>query len=159
MIKILFVCLGNICRSTMAEFLFRDMAEKAGLGDQFYIESAGTSAEETGNPVHRGTKEVLGRLGIDCSKKCARKMTAADYEKFDYLIGMEQSNIRSMERICGGDPAHKMSRLLEHASVNYARRGQDVADPWYTGDFEATYRDVKAGCEGLLSELSAGDRV
>lgn len=159
MIKVLFVCLGNICRSTMAEFLFRDMAEKAGCGSRFYIESAGTSSEEAGNPVHRGTREVLGRIGIDCSKKRARKLTAEDYEKFDYLIGMEQSNIRSMERICGGDKAHKMSRLLEHTPVNYARRGQDVADPWYTGDFEATYRDVKAGCEGLFSELAAGDGV
>lgn len=156
MIRILFVCLGNICRSTMAEFMFRDMAEKAGLGSRFYIESAGTSAEEAGNPVHRGTRQVLDRLGISCAQKRARKMTAEDYGRFDYLIGMERSNIRSMERICGGDPEHKMSRLLEHAPERYARAGQDVADPWYTGDFEATYRDVKAGCEGLLAELAAG---
>lgn len=154
MIRILFVCLGNICRSTMAEFLFRDMAERAGLGETFEIESAGTSSEEAGNPVHRGTRQVLNRLGIDCSRKRARQMTRADYDRFDLLIGMEQSNLRSMERICGGDPARKMSRLLEHAPKSYWRSGADVADPWYTGDFEATYQDVKAGCEGLLAELA-----
>lgn len=155
MIKILFVCYGNICRSTMAEFLFRDMAEKQGLSGQIQIESAATSTEEVGNPVHQGTRGVLSRLGIDCSGKRARKMTRGDYAAFDYLIGMDAANIRSMERICGGDPEGKISMLLEHAPEAYPRKGREVADPWFTGDFEATYRDVKAGCEGLLFELTS----
>ena len=150
MIKILFVCHGNICRSTMAEFLFRDLVEKKGFGGRFYIESAATSTEEIGSPVHPGTRRVLNRLGIDCSGKRARQMTRKDYDHFDLLIGMDHANIRIMTRIAGGDPEHKISLMLDHAG----RAGEEVADPWYTGDFETTYRDVMAGCEGLLSELT-----
>lgn len=149
MIRILFVCHGNICRSTMAQFVFQDMVNRRGLREQFHIESAGTSTEELGNPVHYGTRRVLDRLGIDCSEKRARQLKRADYDKFDYLIGMDYANIRNMERMCGGDPEHKLSLLLEHTK----RGGGEVADPWYTGDFETTYRDVKEGCEGLLEEV------
>ena len=153
MIKILFICHGNICRSTMAEFVFRDMVRKAGLSDKIECASAATSTEEIGNPVHPGTRRVLKGLGIDCSEKRARQMRHADYDAYDYLIGMDSANIRNMERITGGDPEGKISFLLEHASKEYARYGREVADPWYTGDFETTYRDVKAGCEGLLEAL------
>ena len=150
MVRILFVCHGNICRSTMAEFLFRDLAERRGYGDRFHIESAATSREEIGNPVHHGTRRVLERLGIDCSGKRARQMTREDYDRFDLLIGMDHANIRNMNRIAGGDPEGKISLMLDHGG----RPGQEVADPWYTGDFETTYRDIMAGCEGLLSELT-----
>ena len=150
MIKVLFLCHGNICRSTMAEFLFRDLAERRGYGDRFHIESAATSREEIGNPVHHGTRRVLDRLGIDCSGKRARQMTREDYDRFDLLIGMDHANIRNMKRIAGGDPEGKISLMLDHGG----RPGQEVADPWYTGDFETTYRDIMAGCEGLLSELT-----
>ena len=150
MFRVLFVCHGNICRSTMAEFLFRDLAERRGYGDRFHIESAATSREEIGNPVHHGTRRVLDRLGIDCSGKRARQMTREDYDRFDLLSGMDHANIRNMNRIAGGDPEGKISLMLDHGG----RPGQEVADPWYTGDFETTYRDIMAGCEGLLSELT-----
>ena len=147
MTKILFVCHGNICRSTMAEFLFRDMVKKAGLSDKFHIESAATSTEELGNPVHPGTRAKLSEIGISCGGKVAVQMTKADYQKYDLLIGMDTANIRNMTRICGGDPDGKICLLLDYAD------GGSVADPWYTGDFDATYRDVLLGCEGLLKEL------
>ena len=147
MTKILFVCHGNICRSTMAEFLFKDMVEKAGLSDKYYIESAATSTEELGNPVHPGTRAKLLEVGISCAGKYAVQMTKADYQKYDLLIGMDTANIRNMTRICGGDPDGKIRLLLDYAG------GGSVADPWYTGDFDATYRDVLLGCEGLLKTL------
>lgn len=148
MFKILFVCHGNICRSTMAEFVFKDMVNKAGLSDLFFIASAATSTEEIGNPVHYGTARILDRLGIDYSKKRARQMTKKDYEEYDHLIGMDSANIRNMTRICGGDPEGKIRKLLEFAGEN-----RDIADPWYTGRFETTYYDVKEGCEALLRVL------
>ncbi len=147
MTRILFVCHGNICRSTMAEFLFKDMVKNAGLSDKFHIESAATSTEEIGNPVHPGTRAKLAEVGISCSGKYAVQMTKADYQKYDLLIGMDTANIRNMTRICGGDPDGKIRLLLDYAD------GGSVADPWYTGDFDATYRDVLLGCEGLLKEL------
>lgn len=153
MTKVLFICLGNICRSTMAEFVFRDMIEKAGLSGQIFTASAATSSEEAGNPVHPGTRRILNRLGIDCSAKRARKMTPADYREFDLLIGMDSSNLRNMQRLTGGDPLRKCSLLLDHCG----RPDEEVADPWYTGDFETTYRDVREGCEGLLRELRRAD--
>ena len=149
MIKVLFVCHGNICRSPMAEFLMKDMVEKRGLSDRFYIESAATSTEEIGNPVHHGTVGILSGLGISCSKKRARLMSRVDYDRFDFLIGMDHYNIRNMNRICGGDPEGKISLLL-----SFAGEDRDVADPWYTGDFDKTYDDIKRGLEAFLEKIT-----
>ena len=145
MIKILFICHGNICRSPMAEFIFRDMVDKRGLGAQFFIASAATSREEIGNPVYPPAKRKLKEHGIDPAGKTARQMTAGDYRDFDYLLAGERYNIRNMERISGGDPEHKNYRLLD-----FSDHPRDIADPWYTGDFDSTYADVLAGCRGLL---------
>ncbi len=147
MTRILFVCHGNICRSPMAEFVMKDLVEKAGLSDKFQIESAATSTEELGNPVYPPARRKLKEHGIDCSGKTARQITKADYAKFDLLVGMDSANIRNMTRICGGDPDGKIHLLLE-----YADRPGDVADPWYTRDFDAAWRDIEAGCKGLLAE-------
>lgn len=151
MIKILFVCHGNICRSPMAEFILKDRVARAGISDQFEIASAATSTEEIGNPVHPGTREKLRRAGISCKGKTARQMTRADYDHYDLIIGMDRFNLRNMRRICGGDPDDKLRLLLE-----YAGQSRDVADPWYTGDFDATYDDVIAGCDGILDAWRAG---
>ena len=148
MIKILFICLGNICRSPLAEFYFKDLVAKHNLSAEFYIESAATSYEETGNPVHPGTRKKLAAAGISCAGKTARCMEREDYRKFDYLIGMDSMNIRNMMRILGGDPEGKVSKLLDFTE----RTGQDIADPWYTGNFDRTYEDVKEGCEALLQD-------
>ena len=148
MIKILFICLGNICRSPMAEFVMRDLAEKAGLSGQFKIASAATSTEEIGNPVYPPAWRKLAEHGICCAGKTARQMTRRDYETYDYLIAMDRNNLRNMVRFVGSDPEHKVSLLMDYTS----RRG-DVADPWYTGDFEATWQGVLEGCTALLEEL------
>ena len=148
LVRILFVCHGNICRSTMAEFVMKDLVAKRGLADRFHIESAATSTEELGNPVYPGTREILEREGIDCSGKVARQMRRGDYDQFDLIIGMDSQNIRNIDRIIGGDPQGKVHKMLE-----FAGREGDVADPWYTRDFEATYDDVLDGCVGLLSWL------
>lgn len=150
MIKVLFVCHGNICRSPMAEFVFKDMVKKAGLTDSFYIASAATSTEEIGNPPHRGTKAVLNRLGISTDGKYAVQITRSDYDKYDFIIGMDSANIRNMHRIFGGDKDSKIYKLLTFAGLS-----RDVDDPWYTGRFETTYNDVLMGCEGLLKFLKA----
>lgn len=146
--KILFVCHGNICRSPMAEFVMKDLVQKAGLTDHFYIESAATSTEEIGNEVYPPAKRKLAEHGISCKGKTARQMTRSDYQRFDLLIGMDDWNIRNMTRIAGGDPEGKIHKLLDYT----ARKG-DVADPWYTGDFDATWRDVTEGCGELLKSL------
>ena len=148
MVKILFVCHGNICRSPMAEFVMKDLVKKAGLEERFHIESAATSTEEIGNPVYPPARRKLAEHGIGCAGKTARQLTAADYQAYDFLIGMDQANLRNMRRICGGDPDGKISLLLD-----FTDRSGEVADPWYTGDFEATWRDVQAGCRGLLGYL------
>jgi len=150
MIKILFVCHGNICRSPMAEFVMKKLVSDAGLSDKFEIESAATSTEEIGNPVYPPAKRKLAEHGIGCAGKTARQMTSADYRKFDLLIGMDSANIRNMTRICGGDPENKIKLLL-----NYAGLRRDVADPWYTGDFDATWNDVMKGCSALLESFEA----
>ena len=152
MIKVLFVCHGNICRSPMAEFVMMDMVKKAGLERQITVASAATSSEEYGSPVHRGTREKLRSVGISCAGKTARTMTRRDYDEYDLLIGMERYNLRNMQRICGGDPEGKMHLLLE-----YAGRSGDIADPYYSGDFDATYRDVVEGCSALLEAIRHGD--
>ena len=149
MIKILFVCHGNICRSPMGEFILKDLVEKAGLADRFHIESAATSTEEIGNPVYPPARRKLAQHGIDCAGKTARQLTAADYGRFDLLLGMDRANIRNMTRICGGDPQGKIHLLMEYAG----HPGREVADPWYTGDFEAAWDDVLAGCQGLLRKI------
>ena len=146
--KILFVCHGNICRSPMAEFVMKDLVKKVGLASQFHIESAATSREEIGNPVYLPARRKLSERGISCGGHAARQLTKRDYDEYDLLIGMDSTNLRDMHRICGGDYASKMSLLMDHT----ARPG-NVADPWYTGDFEATWRDVLEGCQGLLKEL------
>ena len=146
MVKILFVCHGNICRSPMAEFVMKDLVEKAGLEKNFHIGSAATSTEEIGNPVYPPARRKLAEHGISCGGHAARQLTRSDYGAYDLLIGMDRANLRNMERICGGDPDGKIHLLLEYAD----HPGQEVADPWYTGDFEATWQDVLAGCTGLL---------
>ena len=151
MIRVLFVCHGNICRSTMAQSVFAYLAEQSGMADEFYIDSAATSREEIGNPPHYGTKRKLEEEGIPLIPHRARQMTRKDYLEFDYLIGMDSANIRGMERIAGGDPRKKIYKMLE-----FAGSSRDVADPWYTGDFEATWRDVTAGCRGLLEAIQTG---
>ena len=150
MIKILFVCHGNICRSPMAEFVMKDLATQAGLSDRFEIASAATSTEELGNPVYPPARQKLSEHGISCKGKTARQMTRDDYEHYDLLIGMDHANIRNMTRIAGGDPEGKIRLLLD-----YAGRHGEVADPWYTGDFEATWTDVSEGCAALLDRLIA----
>ena len=147
-IKILFVCLGNICRSPMAEFYMKDLVRREGCADRFEIASAATSDEERGNPVYPPARRKLLEHGIDPSGKTARRMEKADYARYDLLICMDHSNLRNMQRICGGDPDGKMHLLLD-----YTGRPGSVADPWYTGDFEATWRDVEEGCKGLLADL------
>ncbi len=149
MIKILFVCHGNICRSPMAEFVMKDMVQKAGIADNFFIASAATSAEEIGNPVHRGTRTRLAGEGISTAGKYARQMTRKDYAEYDYLIGMDRWNLRSMERIVGPDREGKLSLLLDYTD----RAGAEIADPWYTGNFDETYDDIVEGCRGLLKRL------
>ncbi|SDO23693.1 protein-tyrosine phosphatase [Prevotella communis] len=146
--RILFVCHGNICRSPMAEFVMKDLVEKAGVGQQFLIESAATSTEEIGNSVYPPARRKLAEHNIGCQGKTARQMTRSDYARFDLLIGMDSWNIRNMRAISGGDPEGKIRMLKD-----FTKRPGDVADPWYTGDFEATWRDVLEGCEALLSQL------
>ena len=143
--KILFVCHGNICRSPMAEFVMKDLVRKAGLEDDFYIESAATSTEEIGGEVYYPAKRKLAEHGISCKGKTARQITREDYEDFDLLIGMDEYNIENMIEICGGDPDGKIHMLMD-----FTKRKGDVADPWYTRDFDATWRDVSEGCQCLL---------
>lgn len=145
--RILFVCLGNICRSPMAEMILKDMVKKRGLEKEFEIASCATSTEEIGNPVYPPARAELARRGVPCAHRGARQLTKADYEQYDLLIGMDASNIRNMHRMLGGDPQGKIRKMLDYAY------GGDVADPWYTGGFDRTFDDIKAGCEGLLKAL------
>ncbi|MBE6777396.1 MAG: low molecular weight phosphotyrosine protein phosphatase [Ruminococcaceae bacterium] len=144
MIKILFVCHGNICRSPMAEFLMKELVHESGCEDEFYIESAATSREEIGNGVYPPVKRILDARGIDCSQKRARQMIIADYQKFDYIICMDSYNLRNMERIVA-DRDRKYKKLLDFTDTPH-----DVADPWYTGDFDTTEKEIEAGCKGLF---------
>ena len=148
MTSILFVCHGNICRSTMAEYVMKDLVRKAGLEGEFTIDSAATSREEIGNGVHHGTKRKLAQMGVPCGNHRARQMTRDDYDKFDLLIGMDNANIRNMTRIAGGDGEGKIRMMLD-----YTNRPGEVADPWYTGNFDETWDDVLEGCTGLLERL------
>lgn len=153
MIKVLGICHGNICRSTMFESVLTHLVKERGIAHLFEINSAATSREEIGNGPHYGTVNQLKRVGIPVIPHRAVQMTKADYADYDYLIGMDTANIRNMNRIAGGDPEGKIYKLLSFADFERTGAlgsGRDVADPWYTGDFETTYRDVAAGCEGLL---------
>ena len=146
--RVLFVCHGNICRSTMAESVMTYLVQQHHLAEQFEISSAATSREEIGNPPHYGTVGKLRQVGIPLIPHRAVQMTRADYEYYDYLIGMDSANIRNMIRIAGDDRDNKIYKLLQFAGID-----RDVADPWYTGDFEATYKDVMTGCEALLQYI------
>ncbi|MBR6530962.1 MAG: low molecular weight phosphotyrosine protein phosphatase [Clostridia bacterium] len=153
MIKIMFVCHGNICRSPMAEFILKDLVKKQGIENNFLIKSSATSTEEiwngTGNPVYPPAKAELSRHGISCEGKRAVQLSPFDYDKYDLFIGMDSANIRNMHRILGGDPEGKIRKLMD-----YTDRGGDVADPWYTRSFDITYRDVLDGCTELLKTIT-----
>ncbi len=146
--RIVFICHGNICRSPMAEFVLKDLVEKKGIADLFFIESRATSTEEIGNPVHRGTRQKLSEFGISVAGKTAVQLTKSDYNKYDMLICMDSANVRNTLRIVGNDKYEKVSKLL-----SFAGESGDIADPWYTGNFDETYDDVLRGCNGLLSYL------
>lgn len=150
--KILFVCHGNICRSPMAEFVMKDLVKKAGLASEFHIESAATSREEIGNPIYPPARRKLREKGIPFGDHRAVQMTRQDYGAYDLLLAMDQANVRNMTAIAGGDPAGKIHRLLD-----FTDHPRDIADPWYTGDFEATYDDLLQGCQALLDWLEGQD--
>ncbi len=154
MVKILFVCHGNICRSPMAEFVFKDLVKKKGIGHLFEIASAATSTEEIGNPVHPGTRRILSRHGIFSEGKSARQLTGSDGRYYDYIIGMDQRNMANMNRMIGKDAGNKLYKLLD-----FTGEGRDVDDPWYTGDFEKTYEDVWNGCMALLEHLGLSGEI
>lgn len=147
--KLLFVCYGNICRSPMAEFVMKDLVEKYGVADQFEIASAATSDEELGNPVYPPARKKLAEHGISCDGKTARQLTVSDYAAYDLLICMDNGNMRDMRRLFGGDPERKLRLLMD-----FSNRPGEVADPWYTRNFEATWQDVQEGCQGILRYFS-----
>ena len=148
MLKILFICHGNICRSTMSQFVFQHMVNNLGLKDQFYIDSMATSTEELGNGPHYGTVRTMNEVGIPVLPHRAKQISWSDYDKFDYIIGMDTWNMKNLNRMLKGDPDGKVHKFL-----SFAGSGRDIADPWYTGNFDATYNDVVEGCEGFLDYL------
>lgn len=149
MLKILFVCHGNICRSPMAEFVMKHLVSQSGLTSEIHIASAATSTEEIGNDIHRGTRQKLTQMKIPFSRRQARQVTKADYKEYDYMIVMDGNNIRNLRRIIGEDRENKVCKLLDFTD----RKGEDIADPWYTGNFDETYEDVLEGCQGLLKAI------
>ncbi|MCI8806176.1 MAG: low molecular weight phosphotyrosine protein phosphatase [Clostridiales bacterium] len=151
MIKVLFVCHGNICRSTMAEFVFKDMVKKENLEDKFLILSAATSDEEIGNHIHSGTRRKLKEVGVIFDEsKTAVRIKKSDYDKFDYIIGMDSMNVVNMKKVFGGDPDGKIFKLLYFSGLE-----RDIADPWYTGNFDITYEDIVMGLSGFLKAVTA----
>ena len=148
MLKIMFVCHGNICRSPMAEFVLKDIIRHSNIKRDFYIQSAATSPEEIGNPVYPPVRALLASKGIDTAGKHAVLLKKSDYDKYDLIIGMDSANIRNMLRIFGGDPQNKIRKMM-----SFCQKDMDVADPWYTGNFELTYRDIKSACEELAKSI------
>ena len=148
MIKILFVCHGNICRSPMAEYVMKHLVRDAGLEDRFEVASAATSREEIGNPVYPPARSELARHGIGCKGHAARQMTRADYDYYDWLVGMEPYNLRNMLRITGGDPENKIRTLM-----SFAGSDEPIDDPWYTGRFAEVYDQIERGCRAMLEQL------
>ncbi|MCR5451289.1 MAG: low molecular weight phosphotyrosine protein phosphatase [Lachnospiraceae bacterium] len=148
MIKILFICHGNICRSAMAKYIMKDLVEKEGLSDSIVVDSAATSSEELGNPVYPPARAKLAEHGIDCTGHAARRMRKDDYDKYDFILGMDSENMYNMRRMWPDDAEHKIHMLMD-----YTNRPGEVADPWYTRDFESTWVDALEGCEGLLEEI------
>lgn len=146
--RILFVCHGNICRSTMAEFVMKDIVKKAGMEEKFYIQSRATHRDEIGADTYWGTKDKLDKEGIPYTKRKATLMTKEDYDKYDYILGMDDENMRYITKIIGSDPVHKVYMLMDFAGEH-----RSVADPWYTGNFDATFDDVMRGCQGLLKHI------
>ena len=149
MTRILFVCHGNICRSPMAEFIMKDLVAKSGLEHEIYVESAATSTEELGNDMYPAAKAKLRELGIPFQRRAARQITPADYGRFDYIIVMDSFNVYNIRRIIRSDPEKKIHKLLDFSK----RQGADIADPWYSDDFDTAYRDILEGCEGLLGRI------
>lgn len=154
MIKILFVCHGNICRSPMAEFVFRDMLKNNNLSEKVYVASSATSTEEIGNPVHHGTRRKLAEFGIYADGKYAVQLKKSDYDKYDYIFGMDSQNIRNIHRIIKSDPQHKVQRLLD-----LTPSPRDIADPWYTGNFDITYNDILEGCTALFEIIKQKSNI
>jgi len=147
-IKVLFVCYGNICRSPMAEFVFKDIIKKNNIEDKFYVESAATSSEEIGNPVYYAAREKLNSVGIDCSGKTARRINKDDYDNFDYIIGMELSNIAAIRKVFGEDKEGKVKRLLDFTDTP-----GDIEDPWYTRNFDKVYEQILNGCTAFFKTV------
>lgn len=148
MIKILFICHGNICRSPMAEFVMKDLVARNGMSEKFHIASSATSTEEIGNDIHRGTKQKLTEMGIPFEKRYATQLKRSDYDDYDFLIVMDEYNLLNITRIISDDPKRKIYKLLD-----FTKSGGDIADPWYTGNFDETYNDIKNGCEALLNHI------
>ncbi len=148
MIKIMFVCHGNICRSTMAEFIMKDIVKKNNRTNEYLIQSGATSTEEIGNDTHWGTKQILDEMNIPYTKRCAVQLKKSDYDKFDFIIGMDSANMRNINIIIGYDKNNKIHKLLSFAHID-----RDVADPWYTRDFRTTYNDIELGCRKLFEYL------
>ncbi len=153
MVRVLFVCHGNICRSTMAQYVFQHLINQRGLSDHFYIDSAATSTEEIGSGVHYGTQQKLREVGISCGDHRAVQLRKSDYAKYDYILGMDHWNLKNMNRMLGSDPEKKIGLLLD-----FSDQPQDIADPWYTGNFDVTYDDVREGCEALLEYILQNDK-
>lgn len=150
MIKIMFVCHGNICRSTMAEFVMKDLVHKAGMDEQIFAASSACRRDEIGSDTHPGTKAKLRQMGIPFTKRRAVQFTQADYAEYDYIAAMDRENLRDIQRIVGEDTLHKVFLLL-----HFAGQEREVADPWYTGNFDRTYEDIWQGCQGLLEEIQS----
>lgn len=148
MIKVMFVCLGNICRSPMAEFVLKDMVKKLGKENEFLIKSSATSFEELGSDVHYGTVRKLNSVGVPVEHRESIRLSKNDYDKYDYIIGMEDANIRNILRIIGEDKENKVCKLLDFSS-----NPRDIADPWFTGNFDKTYEDIHEGCKAFLEKV------